>query len=140
MVGVRLSKELMAVAGEALKVNVTTLGPLVLPLSEQVGEGRSVGEGRAGWRRGEVKGKVWVKGAVWTGMTLAGEAAQGQHHNAGAAGAAPVEQVGEGSSVGEGRGVVRVLLWAKEVPGETREALKVSVTTLGLLVLPLLSR
>lgn len=34
-VGVRLSKELMAVAGEALKVNVTTLGPLVLPVSEQ---------------------------------------------------------------------------------------------------------
>lgn len=46
MVGVRLSKELMAVAGEALKVNVTTLGPLVLPLSEQVGEGRSEGEER----------------------------------------------------------------------------------------------
>lgn len=35
-VGVRLSKELMAVAGEALKVNVTTLGPLVLPISEQI--------------------------------------------------------------------------------------------------------
>lgn len=35
-VGVRLSKELMAVAGEALKVNVTTLGPLVLPMSEQL--------------------------------------------------------------------------------------------------------
>jgi 3-ketoacyl-CoA synthase len=35
-VGVRLTKELMAVAGEALKVNVTTLGPLVLPISEQV--------------------------------------------------------------------------------------------------------
>lgn len=34
--GVRLSKELMAVAGEALKVNVTTLGPLVLPVSEQL--------------------------------------------------------------------------------------------------------
>mmetsp|Transcript_7761 Transcript_7761/g.20671 ORF Transcript_7761/g.20671 Transcript_7761/m.20671 type:complete len:559 (-) Transcript_7761:702-2378(-) len=34
-VGVRLTKELMAVAGEALKVNVTTLGPLVLPISEQ---------------------------------------------------------------------------------------------------------
>lgn len=34
--GVRLTKELMAVAGEALKVNVTTLGPLVLPISEQV--------------------------------------------------------------------------------------------------------
>ena len=34
--GVRLSKELMAVAGEALKTNVTTLGPLVLPFSEQV--------------------------------------------------------------------------------------------------------
>jgi 3-ketoacyl-CoA synthase len=35
-IGVRLSKELMAVAGEALKTNVTTLGPLVLPFSEQV--------------------------------------------------------------------------------------------------------
>jgi len=34
--GVRLSKELMAVAGEALKANITTLGPLVLPISEQV--------------------------------------------------------------------------------------------------------
>lgn len=28
-VGVRLSKELMSVAGEGLKANVTTLGPLV---------------------------------------------------------------------------------------------------------------
>ncbi|KAL6748112.1 FAE1/Type III polyketide synthase-like protein-domain-containing protein [Haematococcus lacustris] len=36
IMGVRLSKELMAVAGEALKVNVTTLGPLVLPISEQL--------------------------------------------------------------------------------------------------------
>ncbi|MEW5317569.1 MAG: hypothetical protein WDW38_008855 [Sanguina aurantia] len=36
VVGVRLSKELMAVAGEALKVNITTLGPLVLPVSEQL--------------------------------------------------------------------------------------------------------
>ncbi|MEW5313460.1 MAG: hypothetical protein WDW38_005026 [Sanguina aurantia] len=36
VVGVRLSKELMAVAGEALKVNITTLGPLVLPISEQL--------------------------------------------------------------------------------------------------------
>ncbi|KAJ6805799.1 fatty acid elongase 1 [Iris pallida] len=35
-VGVALSKELMAVAGETLKVNITTLGPLVLPLSEQL--------------------------------------------------------------------------------------------------------
>lgn len=34
-VGVRLSKELMAVAGEALKRNITTLGPLILPWSEQ---------------------------------------------------------------------------------------------------------
>lgn len=34
--GVSLSKELMAVAGEALKANITTLGPLVLPLSEQL--------------------------------------------------------------------------------------------------------
>jgi 3-ketoacyl-CoA synthase len=34
--GVRLSKELMAIAGEALKANITTLGPLVLPFSEQL--------------------------------------------------------------------------------------------------------
>jgi 3-ketoacyl-CoA synthase len=34
--GVRLSKELMAVAGESLKTNITTLGPLVLPISEQL--------------------------------------------------------------------------------------------------------
>eukprot|EP00897_Mesotaenium_endlicherianum_P009615 jgi/Mesen1/8682/ME000510S08077 len=35
-VGVSLSKELMAIAGDALKTNITTLGPLVLPLSEQL--------------------------------------------------------------------------------------------------------
>uniref|UniRef100_A0A2P2JX78 3-ketoacyl-CoA synthase n=1 Tax=Rhizophora mucronata TaxID=61149 RepID=A0A2P2JX78_RHIMU len=35
-IGVSLSKDLMAVAGEALKANITTLGPLVLPMSEQV--------------------------------------------------------------------------------------------------------
>ncbi|EAZ22163.1 hypothetical protein OsJ_05826 [Oryza sativa Japonica Group] len=35
-VGVALSKDLMAVAGDALKTNITTLGPLVLPLSEQL--------------------------------------------------------------------------------------------------------
>jgi 3-ketoacyl-CoA synthase len=34
--GVRLSKDLMSIAGEALKANITTLGPLVLPLSEQL--------------------------------------------------------------------------------------------------------
>ncbi|KAF4366512.1 hypothetical protein F8388_003750 [Cannabis sativa] len=34
-VGVSLARELMAVAGEALKTNITTLGPLVLPLTEQ---------------------------------------------------------------------------------------------------------
>ena len=33
--GVRLSKDLMAVAGAALKANITALGPLVLPLTEQ---------------------------------------------------------------------------------------------------------
>ncbi|KAK3414928.1 hypothetical protein EUGRSUZ_H00229 [Eucalyptus grandis] len=36
MIGVSLSKDLMAVAGEALKTNITTLGPLVLPMSEQL--------------------------------------------------------------------------------------------------------
>nr|QYJ54440.1 3-ketoacyl-CoA synthase-like protein [Consolida ajacis] len=35
-VGVSLSKELMAIAGGALKTNITTLGPLVLPVSEQL--------------------------------------------------------------------------------------------------------
>ena len=30
-----LSKELMAIAGRSLKANITTLAPLVLPLSEQ---------------------------------------------------------------------------------------------------------
>ncbi|KAL8143512.1 hypothetical protein V2J09_016544 [Rumex salicifolius] len=34
--GVSLSKDLMAVAGDALKTNLTTLGPLVLPMSEQL--------------------------------------------------------------------------------------------------------
>ncbi|CAL1411236.1 unnamed protein product [Linum trigynum] len=36
IVGVSLSKDLMAIAGEALKTNITTLGPLVLPFSEQI--------------------------------------------------------------------------------------------------------
>ncbi len=35
-VGVALSKNLMAIAGESLKANITTLGPLVLPVSEQL--------------------------------------------------------------------------------------------------------
>ncbi|CAF1717520.1 BnaC09g08890D [Brassica napus] len=34
--GVSLSKDLMAIAGEALKANITTLGPLVLPISEHI--------------------------------------------------------------------------------------------------------
>lgn len=34
--GITLSKDLMAVAGEALKTNIMTLGPLVLPISEQL--------------------------------------------------------------------------------------------------------
>ncbi|PON51310.1 Very-long-chain 3-ketoacyl-CoA synthase [Trema orientale] len=35
-VGVKLSKDLLTVAGDAIKTNVTMLGPLVLPLSEQI--------------------------------------------------------------------------------------------------------
>ncbi|KAK1592350.1 hypothetical protein Q3G72_023443 [Acer saccharum] len=35
-VGVSLSKDLMSVAGDAFKTNITTLGPLVLPMSEQL--------------------------------------------------------------------------------------------------------
>ncbi|RAL38060.1 hypothetical protein DM860_000754 [Cuscuta australis] len=34
--GLRVSKELIQVGGDALKTNITTLGPLVLPLSEQL--------------------------------------------------------------------------------------------------------
>lgn len=34
--GVYLSKDLMSIAGHALKANITTLGPLVLPISEQL--------------------------------------------------------------------------------------------------------
>ena len=36
VLGVRLQKDVMAVAGESLKINITTLGPLVLPVSEQL--------------------------------------------------------------------------------------------------------
>jgi hypothetical protein len=35
-VGVSLSKDLMAIAGEVLKTNITTLGLLVFPVSEQL--------------------------------------------------------------------------------------------------------
>lgn len=35
-VGITLSRDLMAVAGEAIKTNMTMLGPLVLPYSEQL--------------------------------------------------------------------------------------------------------
>ncbi|EFJ29917.1 hypothetical protein SELMODRAFT_231244 [Selaginella moellendorffii] len=35
-IGVNLSKDLMAQAGDALKTNITTLGPLILPVSEQL--------------------------------------------------------------------------------------------------------
>ncbi|KAG8370308.1 hypothetical protein BUALT_Bualt14G0103400 [Buddleja alternifolia] len=34
--GISISKDLMVVAGEALQANITTLGPLVLPMSEQI--------------------------------------------------------------------------------------------------------
>ncbi|KAI3813490.1 hypothetical protein L1987_18215 [Smallanthus sonchifolius] len=36
LVGINLSKDLMAIAAEALKSNITTIGPLVLPASEQL--------------------------------------------------------------------------------------------------------
>lgn len=36
VIGVSLSRDLMTVAGNALKTNITTLGPLVLPISEQI--------------------------------------------------------------------------------------------------------
>ncbi|KAI3978818.1 hypothetical protein MKX01_015993 [Papaver californicum] len=36
ILGVSLSKDLTSIAGEALKMNITTLGPLVLPVKEQL--------------------------------------------------------------------------------------------------------
>ncbi|XP_074270448.1 3-ketoacyl-CoA synthase 11-like [Silene latifolia] len=36
IIGISLSKELMIVAGDALKANITSLGPLVLPVSEKL--------------------------------------------------------------------------------------------------------
>lgn len=36
IVGVKIGKELMKVAGMALKANITRLGPRVLPISEQL--------------------------------------------------------------------------------------------------------
>jgi 3-ketoacyl-CoA synthase len=35
-IGVKIGKELMQTAGDALKANVTRLAPLVLPVSEQL--------------------------------------------------------------------------------------------------------
>lgn len=34
--GLKISKDLVAIGGDALKANITTLGPLVLPFSEQL--------------------------------------------------------------------------------------------------------
>ncbi|KVI11877.1 3-ketoacyl-CoA synthase 10-like [Cynara cardunculus var. scolymus] len=34
--GLRISKDIVEIAGDAIKTNITTLGPLVLPLSEQL--------------------------------------------------------------------------------------------------------
>ncbi|URE47199.1 3-ketoacyl-CoA synthase [Musa troglodytarum] len=34
--GIRLNKDLMVIAGEALRANITTVGPLVLPVTEQL--------------------------------------------------------------------------------------------------------
>ncbi|KAJ1437316.1 Very-long-chain 3-ketoacyl-CoA synthase [Sesbania bispinosa] len=36
IIGLRLARELMVVAGDALKTHITTLGPLVLPFTEQL--------------------------------------------------------------------------------------------------------
>lgn len=34
--GIKIGKELMKVAGKALEINISTLGPKVLPLSEKL--------------------------------------------------------------------------------------------------------
>ena len=67
-VGVHLSKDLMSVAGHALKANITTLGPLVLPISEQLLffinlVARKVGSGDLGYQ-GWVLVPISKQGAV----------------------------------------------------------------------------
>ncbi|CAN6288484.1 unnamed protein product [Urochloa humidicola] len=59
-VGVSLSRELMAVAGDALKTNITTLGPLVLPLSEQLKFLWSLVHRRVLRARGGVVGRPYI--------------------------------------------------------------------------------
>ncbi|KAG6493867.1 3-ketoacyl-CoA synthase 6-like [Zingiber officinale] len=54
--GINLSKDLMAIAGEALRTNITTVGPLVLPVTEQLRflaslvARRLMGAARPGWK------------------------------------------------------------------------------------------
>ena len=36
MTGIKIGKELMQVAGTALTMNITHLGPLILPISEKI--------------------------------------------------------------------------------------------------------
>ena len=50
--GVRLSKEIVKVAGNAMKINLTQLGPLVLPISEQARVLWSIIERKLGKNRG----------------------------------------------------------------------------------------
>jgi len=56
--GVRLSKEIVQVAGNAMKQNLTQLGPRVLPLSEQAKV--AVSMLRAWLNKGENKGTRYV--------------------------------------------------------------------------------
>ncbi|CAN6288485.1 unnamed protein product [Urochloa humidicola] len=59
-VGVSLSRELTNVAGQALKTNITTLGPLVLPLSEKLKFLWSLVHRRVLRARGGVVGRPYI--------------------------------------------------------------------------------
>ena len=64
-VGVRLSKDLLAVAGATLKANITTLGPLVLPVPEQARQGRGGGGGARQKERGRPLPATALANPLW---------------------------------------------------------------------------
>jgi len=63
--GVRLSKEIVKVAGNAMKINLTQLGPLVLPLSEQAKVLYSIMQRKLGVARAQRVGGKDIRAPVY---------------------------------------------------------------------------
>lgn len=61
--GVRLSKEIVKVAGRAMEKNFTSLGPYVLPISEQYKVVKALALRKVGW-----DGMWWDTGLGWDVM------------------------------------------------------------------------